>query len=143
MPKVLTAEAVESFHTDGYLPPVQVLDDDEVAYFKSRLEAFELRYPQHRRKLKSKSHILCPWVVEMARHPRILDVFEDLIGPDILCYSMAFRNKEPDGKTHAGWHQDGATNPIKPILVIGAGISLFTRTRRRSWRARKTLMRWS
>ena len=60
-----------------------------------------------------------PWVDEMARNDRILDVYEDLIGPNILCYSMAFRIKEPDGKTFAGWHQDGAYNPIKP-LAIGA-----------------------
>jgi len=120
MPKVFSKEAIEGFHAQGYLPPTPVLSAEEVAYFRGRLESFEARYPEHRRKLKSKSHILCPWVVEMARHPRILDVFEDLIGPDILCYSMAFRIKEPDGKTHAGWHQDGAHNPIKPILVIGA-----------------------
>ena len=49
--------------------------------------------------------------------------YEDLIGPNILCYSMAFRIKEPDGKTFAGWYQDGAYNPIKPILVIG-GLAL-------------------
>ena len=53
----------------------------------------------------------------------MLDVYEDLIGPNILCYSMAFRIKEADGKTFAGWHQDGAYNPIKPILVIG-GLAL-------------------
>lgn len=120
MPKRLTEADVEAFHTQGFLPPLQVLSDTEVRHFRQCLEAFERNHPEDRLKLKSKSHILCPWVVDIARHPKVLDPFEDLLGPDILCYSMAFRIKEPDGRTHAGWHQDGASNPIKPILVIGA-----------------------
>ena len=120
MPKALTQDQIDHFHDQGYLSPVPVLDADEVAYFRGCLETFEAKYPDDRLKLKSKSHILCPWVAEIARHKRVLDVYEDLIGPNILCYSMAFRIKEPDGKTHAGWHQDGAYNPIRPILVIGA-----------------------
>ena len=123
MPKVLTESEVEQFHEQGFLSPVPVLSAEEVAYFRERLESFEAKYPNDVRKLKSKSHLLCPWVEEIARHPGILDVYEDLIGPNILCYSMAFRIKDPDGKTHAGWHQDGAYNPIKPILVIG-GLAL-------------------
>ncbi len=120
MPKVLSEDAVEQFHSQGFLAPVPVLSPEEVAYYRGRLEAFERKYPEDRKKLKSKSHLLCPWVEEIARHPHILDIYEDLIGPNILCYSMAFRIKNPDGKTFAGWHQDGASNPIRPILVIGA-----------------------
>ena len=120
MPKVLSQEAVDRFHEEGYFGPVPVLDEDEVAYFRERLENFERGHPDDLAKLKTKSHLLCPWVVEIARHPRILDVYEDLIGPDILCYSMAFRNKPADGKMVAGWHQDTLYLPIEPILVIGA-----------------------
>jgi ectoine hydroxylase-related dioxygenase (phytanoyl-CoA dioxygenase family) len=120
MPKVLTEEQVEHFHTQGFLSPVPVLSPDEVARYRGHLEAFEAKYPNDTRKLKSKSHLLCPWVEEIARLPHVLDVYEDLIGPNLLCYSMAFRIKNPDGKTFAGWHQDGAYNPIRPILVLGA-----------------------
>ncbi len=123
MPKVLSEAEVEHFHEQGFLSPVPVLSPDEVAYFRGCLESFEAKYPDDVRKLKSKSHLLCPWVEEIARHPGVLDIYEDLIGPNILCYSMAFRTKNPDGKTHAGWHQDGAYNPIEPILVIG-GLAL-------------------
>lgn len=120
MPKALTPQQIEQFHDQGFLSPIQVLSADEVAKYRAHLEAFEAKYPDDRKKLKSKSHLLCPWVADIARHPRILDVYEDLIGPDIFCYSMAFRIKNPDGRTFAGWHQDGAYNPIRPILVIGA-----------------------
>lgn len=120
MPKALAQPQIEHFHEQGFLSPVPVLREDEVAYFRRCLEAFEAKFPDERLKLKSKSHLLCPWIEEIARHDGLLDVYQDLIGPNILCYSMAFRIKDPDGKTHAGWHQDGAHNPIRPILVIGA-----------------------
>ena len=120
MPKVLSMEAVRQFREQGFHAPVPVLSASEVEYFRDRLEAFECKHPGDMKKLKTKAHLLCPWVDEIARHPRILDVYEDLIGPDILCYSMAFRIKEADGKTFAGWHQDTAYSPIKPIMVIGA-----------------------
>ena len=120
MPKVLLQSQIDQFHDQGFLSPIPVLSAKEVAYFRGRLEAFEAKFPDDRLKLKSKSHLLCPWVEEIARHDGVLDVYEDLIGPNILCYSMAFRIKDPDRRTHAGWHQDGAHNPIRPILVIGA-----------------------
>ncbi len=120
MPKILSQRDIENFDRDGYLPGFPVLSPDEVARFRDRLESFERKFPDGMKKLKTKSHLLCPWVEEIARHPRILDLYEDLIGPDILCYSMAFRIKEADGRTIAGWHQDTVYLPIEPILVIGA-----------------------
>jgi len=84
MPKTLSSEAVEHFHNRGFLSPVPVLSPEEVAHFRGCLEQFEVTYPNDVKKLKSKSHLLCPWVEDIARHPGILDVYEDLIGPNIL-----------------------------------------------------------
>ena len=120
MPKLLTEDQIERFGEDGFLCPVPVLSPEEAAAARARLESVESRYPDDVKKLKTKAHILCPWVGDIARHPRILDAFEDLIGPDILCYSMAFRAKAADGATFAGWHQDSAYSRIRPVVVLGA-----------------------
>ncbi|MGE0714721.1 MAG: phytanoyl-CoA dioxygenase family protein, partial [Alphaproteobacteria bacterium] len=120
MPKVLSEAAVRQFREDGFHHPVRILDDDQVRRFRTALEGFEARHPTETRKLKTKAHLLCPWVDEMIRIPRLLDVFEDLIGPDILCWSTAFRVKEADGTTFAGWHQDTVYSPLKPNLTFAA-----------------------
>jgi hypothetical protein len=120
MPKILSPADIAQFDRDGYTRPVQVLAPDEVKHYRARLESFEARYPEHMKKLKSKSHLLCPWVLEIAEHRRILNVFEDLLGPNILCWSMAWRIKKPDGETFAGWHQDTAYGGVKPLLAFGA-----------------------
>jgi len=120
MPKVLSREDVEQFEREGHTRAIPVLSPEEVAHYRGCLEGFERRHPEHMKKLKSKSHLLCPWVMEIAEHRRILDVFEDLIGPNILCWSMAWRIKKPDGQTFAGWHQDTAYGGVKPLLAFGA-----------------------
>src|SRR5204863_36468 len=45
--------------------------------------------------------------------------FEDLIGPNLRCWSMAWRVKNADGQTFAGWHQDSAYGAPIPV-VLGA-----------------------
>lgn len=56
-------------------------------------------------------------------HPRILDVLESLIGPDVLCLqSMMFFN--PPGKGGQGWHQDSFYIQTQPDSLIGAWIAL-------------------
>jgi len=119
MPKVLTPDEVGQFEEKGFIFPVRAFDETRARYYRDRLESLEDRYPNDVTKLKTKSHLLCDWVMEIAEDKHILDVFEDLIGPNIRCWSMAWRAKRPDGKTYAGWHQDSAYGSPVPV-VIGA-----------------------
>jgi ectoine hydroxylase-related dioxygenase (phytanoyl-CoA dioxygenase family) len=75
------------------------------------------------KKMKTKAHLLCPWVLEIAADPHILDIFEDLIGPNIRCWSMAWRVKKADGETFAGWHQDSSYGAALPVVLGGLALS--------------------
>jgi phytanoyl-CoA hydroxylase len=56
-------------------------------------------------------------------HPRVLDVLEALIGPDVLALqSMLFFN--PPGRGGQGWHQDSYYITTYPDTLIGAWIAL-------------------
>src|SRR5207302_1815464 len=80
---------------------------ERARHYRERFEALEARVADIK-KMKTKSHLLCPWVLEIAEDPHILDIFEDLVGPNLRCWSMAWRVKKADGQTFAGWHQDSA-----------------------------------
>ncbi|MCC2686379.1 MAG: Phytanoyl-CoA dioxygenase [Paenibacillaceae bacterium] len=55
--------------------------------------------------------------------PRVLDVVEALVGPDVLALqSMIFYN--PPGKGGQGWHQDSYYIRTHPDTLIGAWIAL-------------------
>ena len=120
MPKFLTEEQIERFFEDGYLAPIRVLSEDEAAYYLRCLEAFEAKYPDDVPKLDLKAHLICPWVNEIAHQPAILDIFEDLIGPDLLFSNATFRIKEADSETFAGWHQDAYYLRISPNLDVAS-----------------------
>jgi len=56
-------------------------------------------------------------------NPRIVDVVEALIGPDVLALqSMLFLN--PPGKGGQGWHQDAFYIKTHPDTLIGAWVAL-------------------
>lgn len=107
MPKRLTEKQIAQYRNDGYIFPVRVLTDEQVADCRSRLEAFEKEQGAPLSgALRNKSHLLFRWVDDLMRNDTVLDVIEDLIGPDILCWNTLFWTKEPQTSTYVSWHQD-------------------------------------
>lgn len=56
-------------------------------------------------------------------HPRVLDVLEVLIGPDVLAMQTMLFLKPP-GKPGQGWHQDSYYIPTHPDSLCGAWIAI-------------------
>jgi len=56
-------------------------------------------------------------------HPRVLDVLEILIGPDVLAMQTMLFLKPP-GKPGQGWHQDSYYIPTAPDTLCGAWIAI-------------------
>lgn len=68
-------------------------------------------------------HRVDPIAERFLLHPRILDVLEALIGPDVLALqTMLFYN--PPGKGGQGWHQDAYYITTYPDTLIGAWLAL-------------------
>lgn len=51
---------------------------------------------------------------EICRHPRVLDVVEQLLGPDIVLFSSHLIAKAPGDGYPAPWHQDAFYWPLEP-----------------------------
>ena len=93
MAKILTEAQVHAFQRDGFLSPIRAMSAERARHYRERFELLEARVSDIK-KMKTKSHLLCPWVLEIAEDPYILDIFEDLIGPNLRCWSMAWRVKK-------------------------------------------------
>ena len=107
MPKVLSEDAIEQYHREGYFFPVGILDDEGVAANRRRLEEFESRQGKPvEGAQRSKSHLLFKWVDDLMRNSKLLDAVEDLIGGDILCWNTIFWIKEAGSQSFVSWHQD-------------------------------------
>src|SRR5437870_9204284 len=106
VPKVLTDTQVQSFQRAGFLSRGRAMSAERARQYRERFESLEARVPDIK-KMKTKSHLLCPWVLEIA------------VGPNLRCWSMAWRVKKADGETFAGWHQDSYYGSAVPV-VLGA-----------------------
>ncbi|MBT5110449.1 MAG: hypothetical protein HOM25_17355 [Rhodospirillaceae bacterium] len=125
---ILTTEQVEAYKQNGFLHPFPMLSAAETSACLAGLGRFEqwLGAPVTKADMKWRSftYTHLPWVDAIARDPRILDVVEDLIGPDILVWTSTFFIKEPMTPNYAAWHQDSTYFGLEPLEQVAIWIAL-------------------
>jgi hypothetical protein len=126
--KALSEAEVAGFHRDGYISPISMLSEDEVRGALHALARYEAwlgaPLPETERKWRTMPYAHLPWFNALVRDPRVLDVVEDLIGPDILVWTSTFWIKEPHSPHVAAWHQDNAYFGLDPSEEVCAWIAL-------------------
>ena len=129
MPKLLSEAETAAFWRDGFHYPVRVLTDAEVRRCRDALEAHEAATGGPiASNMRHKVHLLFPWAADLVRHPRILDAVEDLLGPDILCWSTSFFIKEARTPDYVSWHQDATYWGLDPDDVVTAWVAFTDAT---------------
>jgi len=121
----LPAKQIEQYHRDGFICPVPVMPAAEAAGLRRRLEAFEASQggslePGQR----SRAFLLFKWLDDLIRDPRVLDPIEQLIGPDILCWSTIFWIKDAGSKSFVSWHQDNTYWGLSSRNVVTAWFAI-------------------
>ena len=86
MPIALTDEQAAAFARDGFTGPVPALSVDEATACLARIDAFEAETGEEASKcLRTKAHLLLPWINNLVRHSAVLDAVEDVLGePDYV-----------------------------------------------------------
>ena len=129
MGKLLSGAAVAQYQEKGYYFPVRVLSPEEAAGYRGRLESYEAETGGPlKSEMKHKTHLLFRWAADMVRLPKLLDAIEDLIGPDILCWSTTFFIKEANSPAYISYHQDLTYWGLDPADVVTAWIALSPAT---------------
>lgn len=124
MAKRLNAEAVAQYRRDGFYFPLSALSSEEALGYRRRLEDYERSTGGPiAANMRHKTHLLFRWANELARHPKILDAVEDVIGPDILCWSTTFFIKEARSPSYVSWHQDATYWGLSTSDVITAWVA--------------------
>jgi non-haem Fe2+, alpha-ketoglutarate-dependent halogenase len=124
MAKRLGAEAVAQYRRDGFYFPLRVMSAEEAHVYRDRLEAYERASGGPiAGNMRHKVHLLFTWANELAHHPAILDAVEDIIGPDILCWSTNFFIKEAHSPSFVSWHQDATYWGLSTNDVITAWVA--------------------
>lgn len=126
----------QQFERDGFLFPLSVLDEREVSHFLEKYndytslnrETLASLPAKDRFHILSETHFVMKWAFEIARHPKVLDAVESLIGPNILAWSSAWFSKMPGDKAFVSWHQDGTYWNLSAPKVVTAWVALTPAT---------------
>jgi len=125
MPKLLSKAAVAQYQRDGFCFPVRAMSVSEARSYRDRLEAYERRTGGPiQSNMRHKVHLLFTWANELVRHPKILDAVEDILGPNIICWTTNFFIKEARDPGFVSWHQDSTYWGLDPADVVTAWFAM-------------------
>ena len=125
MTKILKKSQKAFYKENGYLFPIKIISKQKALLYRKNLEDFEKsKGSVISGNDRHKSHLLFKWVNEIVNNKKILDAIEDILGPDILCWSSNFFIKEANENTFVSWHQDSGYWGLQPDDVVTAWLAL-------------------
>ena len=132
----LSEKDQEFYAENGYLYPIRVFTDAETAESRRQFDDYTAQnndllgkmIPRERRAVYGLTHLMLPWVYQIAAHPRVLDAVEGAIGPNILVWGSDWFVKFARDPAFISWHQDGAYWGLNPPKVTTAWIALSPST---------------
>ena len=119
-PRTLEREQIDRFNERGFVLPVSVFSETEIAsvrgYFDDLL-ARVLATGKNQYSI-STAHMKYGRVYDLLTEPRIVDCVGDLLGENVVGWGSHFFCKMPhDGKT-VSWHQDASYWPMTPSKTV-------------------------
>ena len=120
---MLTPEQIAHYHEHGYVIPDFQMPEAVLDRIKERHAALVERRPDFRN--------YCPALldqddafVDVCDNAEILDMVEQLIGPDIALWNSSFFAKPALNGQRTPWHQDGKFWPIRPLATCTAWLAV-------------------
>ena len=90
----LSAEEVQLYQKNGYISPLNMLSEKEALSFHEELQSIEIKYGSDDWFSRNTTHQVIPFIDQLAHHPKILDVVQSIIGPNILIAGTTLFIKE-------------------------------------------------
>lgn len=148
----LSQEQIETFWRDGFIVVPNLLTPEEVQALRVRTEQiilgqapFPSEYiqiepaiaegkeeepnPLYRVRKMWELTRYDPVFHEYAKHPRIVEIIIDLLGPDIKLFGDQMMLKPPFHGSMKPYHQDSAYWPIEPMELVTCWLAMDDSTR--------------
>jgi hypothetical protein len=117
----------EIFNRDGIVFPAGRIDVTGFAEGYARFQSDSIRL--RGRETYIKPHLVSAWLDEVVRRPAIVDIVEQIIGPDIALWESDWSVKRAGTGDYVPWHQDSpywnlSTNDVVSIWVAVGDVSI-------------------
>lgn len=129
----LSAAEQAQYQTQGFVVPQFTLPADYVANLRHTVDRLIQMNPDVRPEQLVNAHIANPnaegvkgvnELLELTRHPDILDLVEAVLGPDIILWGCHLFCKPAGDGMEVPMHQDGHYWPIRPLATCTAWVAI-------------------
>jgi ectoine hydroxylase-related dioxygenase (phytanoyl-CoA dioxygenase family) len=133
MPTALSKQDIANYHANGYVIPQYRLEPEFVKELQDALNTLIANNPGVRPEKLVSAHIEgrndegvtgSQKFLQLAMHPPIIDLVEQLIGPDIILWGCHVFCKPASEGYETPWHQDGHYWPIRPLANCTVWVAL-------------------
>jgi len=117
----VTDQQVDFYQQNGYLTFGRIFTKAELDQLYAYVDQMIVDLPENKRPEQMDTpHFQHPFLFNYLAHPRVLDVIEQFIGPDIVLWSSHLISKRCNDGLAVPWHQDGVYwgNRLEPMDVI-------------------------
>jgi ectoine hydroxylase-related dioxygenase (phytanoyl-CoA dioxygenase family) len=131
---LLSQDEIEFFEREGYVVPKYSFSPDDVAKMQRLTRKVVADNPDLVNVPLVCLHVPGNQVqavnttkewLDIAAHPDLLDMSEQLIGPDLVLWDCAVFYKRSAGGPATPWHRDGVYWPIQPLATLSVWIAVF------------------
>ena len=126
--RTLAAADVEHYNAQGFVSPITVFDDTEAARIRTYIDnllAAVLGAGDRRNAYSINSyHHVCAGLWDLVSEPRIVDLVQDILGPNIVCWGSHLFAKLPHDGKEVPFHQDAVYWPLTPSKSVTVWLAI-------------------
>ena len=132
----LSDAEIASFRDEGLVIPDYRIPDEMLSRMRAEVDDLIARHPDVRPELLSGPHnpwgqsakLVGSWTwLEFCRFHEIVDMVEQLIGPDVILWGSQLFCKPASHGMAVPWHQDGQYWPLDPLATVTVRIAIEER----------------
>ncbi len=122
--KTLSAAQIDQYNTLGYVQPFDVFSASEITAIRRYIDGLmDAKGPDGAYGINCYQARLSG-LYDIATDSRILDLVQDIIGPDILCWASAILSKAPQDPKAVPWHQDACFWALSPARTVTVWLAI-------------------
>jgi len=125
-PAILSRQQIEAFNRDGFISPIRIFDEAEMADHRRYFDDLLRRVTAEGGDSYSIStaHLKYGAVYDLLTHPRIVAVVQDVLGENVIGWGSHYFCKMPGDGKRVSWHQDASYWPLTPSKAVTVWLAI-------------------
>lgn len=109
---MLTDDQKSAYERDGFVCGLHAFQPDQAREWRRKIEALEQEHSAGAgghdlsQFFRVNGQLVIPFLADIARSPTVLDAVSQILGPNLLVWSVELFTKEPGTASVVSWHQD-------------------------------------